>query len=86
MIKPLDQTVGSPPPKAGSRNREFFEIFRPKQASDLLMAASRSNFDRNPNQLQKAKALSCYSAKQVDLSAITGDPRLDIRLFKPQNR
>jgi hypothetical protein len=29
------------------RNREFFEIFRPKPASDLLMAASRSNFDCN---------------------------------------
>ena len=29
------------------RNREFFEKFRPKQASDRLIAASQSNFDRD---------------------------------------
>jgi hypothetical protein len=36
-----------------SRNRDFFEDFRPKQASDVLMAASQSNSARNPNQLRK---------------------------------
>jgi hypothetical protein len=69
-----------------ARNREFSNNFRPKQASGLLVAAGQSNFDRNPNQLTSTAALSCYCAKQVDLSATTGDPMLDIRLFKPQNR
>jgi hypothetical protein len=36
------------------RNREFFENFRPKQASDVLMAASLSNFERNPKKLRKS--------------------------------
>ena len=35
------------------RNREFFEKFRPKQASDHLIAASQSNFGRDPNQLHE---------------------------------
>jgi hypothetical protein len=45
---------GCSPAKPVSRNREFFEIFRPEQASDALMAADRSNFGRNPNQLRKS--------------------------------
>ena len=36
------------------RNREFFKNFRPKQASDVLMAASLSNFGRNPKKLRKS--------------------------------
>src|SRR6516162_9727195 len=37
------------------RNREFFEKFRPKQASDRLIAASQSNFGRDPNQLPECR-------------------------------
>jgi hypothetical protein len=43
----------------------FSENFTPEQASDLLIAAGQSNFDRNPNQLRTDEALSCYSAEQV---------------------
>jgi hypothetical protein len=53
-------------------NREFFEIFRPKQAFVMPMAAGQSNFDCNPSQLDKVKALSCYSAEQVLESPTTG--------------
>ena len=37
------------------RNREFFEKFRPKQASDRLIAVSQSNFDRDPNQIHRSQ-------------------------------
>jgi hypothetical protein len=40
--------------KPVSRNREFSEIFRSKQAFDVLKAASRSNLDRNPNRLHES--------------------------------
>ena len=36
---------------AGTGN--FFENFRSEQASDVLMVAGQSNFNRNPNQLHK---------------------------------
>jgi hypothetical protein len=50
------------------------------------MVAGQSNFERNPEQLHKGKGTFLLLYKTGELSATTGGPMLDIRLFRPQNR
>jgi hypothetical protein len=67
-----------------NRNREFFENFRLKQAFGETSGCEHPKFARDSNQLHHRPGTFLLFRKTGDLSAATGDPKSDIRLFKPE--
>ena len=66
------------------RNREFFENFRPEQAFGETSGCEHPKFARDSNQLHHRPGTFLLFRKTGDLSAATGGPKSDIRLFKPE--
>jgi hypothetical protein len=66
------------------RNREFSENFRPEQAFGETSGCEHPKFARDSNQLHHRPGTFLLFRKTDDLSAATGDPKSDIRLFKPE--
>ncbi len=63
------------------RNREFFENFRPEQAFGETSGCEHPKFARDSNQLHHRPGTFLLFRKTGDLSAATGGPKSDIRLF-----